>query len=145
MRILQLTNNAIGAVAVDTLMPLGAITRKYCCGNAGQNTFAVSTTGANTITLNEKGYYDVIYSASVVAGATGVVTLNLLVNGVPVLTKTSSAVSGAAVDITIPYSIRVLGNCSCVNNNPVSIQIENDEDGVAITTGTSNLIIEKIS
>lgn len=144
MRILQLTNTDIGAVAVDTLMPLGAVTRKYCCGSAGQNTFAVSTTGANTITLNDKGYYYVTYSATVVAGAVGAVTLNLLVNGEVVLTKSETATAvGDFVDITIPYVVRVLPCCP-INPSALTIQVENADTSVAITDGTSNIIVEKI-
>lgn len=142
MRILQLTNNAIGAVAVDTLMPLGAVTRKRCCGNAGQNTFAVSTTGSNTITLNDSGYYEIIYSASLLATAAGNVVLNLLVNGETVLTKTETASAAGFVDITIPYVVRVLPSCP-INSSALTIQVENDADSVAITTGVSNIIVEK--
>lgn len=145
MRILQLTNPNIGAVAVDSLMPLGAVTRKYCCGTAGQNTFTVSTTGSNTITLNERGYYKITYSATVVAGAVGAVTLNLLVNGDTVLTKSETATAiGDFVDITIPYVVRVLPSCP-INVNTLTIQVENADTSVAITDGTSNIIVEKIS
>ena len=143
MRILQLTNTDIGAVAVDTLMPLGAVTRKYCCGNSGQNTFNVSTTGSNTITLNERGYYKIIYSASLLATAAGAVTLNLLVNGETVITKTETASAAGFVDITIPYVVRVLPSCP-INSSALTIQVENDADSVAITTGVSNIIVEKI-
>lgn len=145
MRILQLTNTDIGAVAVDTLMPLGAVTRKYCCGTAGQNTFSVSTTGSNTISINNRGYYKVTYSATLVAGAVGAVTLNLLVNGETVLSKSETATAvGDFVDITIPYVVRVLPSCP-INSSALTIQVENDADSVAITDGTSNIIVEKIN
>jgi hypothetical protein len=145
MRILQLTNNNIGAVAVDTLMPLGAVTRRYCCGTAGQNTFSVSTTGSITISINDRGYYKVTYSATLVAGAVGAVTLNLLVNGETVLTKSETATAvGDFVDITIPYVVRVLPCCP-INPSALTIQVENDATSVAITDGTSNIIVEKIN
>ena len=143
MRILQLTNREIGAVAVDTLMPLGAVTRKYCCGSAGQNTFSVSTTGANTITLNEKGYYKITYTASLLASAAGDVTLNLLVNDETVITKTETASAVGFVDITISYVVRVLPCCP-INPSALTIQVENADTSVAITDGTSNIIVEKI-
>lgn len=144
MRILQLTNTNIGAVAVDTLMPLGTITRKYCCGSAGQNTFNVSTTGANTITINDKGYYNVLYSASLAVAAAGNVVLNLLVNGEVVLTKTETASAAGFVDITIPYTVRKLPSCA-YNNLPLTIQVELDDTSIAVTDGTSNIIVNKIS
>lgn len=143
MRILQLTNSAVGAVAVDSLLPLGAITRKYCCGTAGQNTFAVSTTGANTITINDTGYYRVTYTGNLTTAA-GTLALNLLVNGATVYTATQTAVAGTNT-VIIDYIIRVLPNCASVTNNaPLTIQIENDATSVAITGGTSNIIVEKL-
>ena len=138
MKILQLTNLAIGAVAVDTLLPLGTVTRRFGCGNTRQSAFAVSTANANTITINEPGYYYINYSASLSASGAGDVILNLLVNGETVLTKTETASAVGFVDITVPYIVRVL---PCV---PVTIQVENDEGSVAITTGTSNVTVTKL-
>lgn len=143
MRLLQLTNTAVGAVAVDTLLPLGAITRKYCCGTQGQNTFAVSTTGANTITINDTGYYRITYVGSLTTGA-GTLVLNLLANGVAVETVTQTVVAGTN-NVVLDYIVRVLPNCASVPNNaPLTIQVENDATSVAITGGTSNIIVEKL-
>lgn len=142
-RILQLTNTNIGAVAADTAMPLGAITRKFCCGNSALNTFAVGTTGSDYIQVNSKGYYKVLYNVSAVAGAAGVVTLELVVNGTTVLTSSATATAaGDTVNLTIPYEIRVLPNCNCISaNTPVTIRIINT--GVALTGGISNIIVSK--
>ena len=41
-RVLQLTNSAVGAVAVDGYMPFGTITRKICCGRGDVRTFEVT-------------------------------------------------------------------------------------------------------
>ena len=49
-RVLQLTNSAVGAVAVDGYIPFGTITRKICCGRGDVRTFEVTTSNANTIT-----------------------------------------------------------------------------------------------
>lgn len=142
-RILQLTNTNIGAVAADTPMPLGAITRKYCCGSGALNTFAIGTTGADYIQVNAKGYYKVIYNVSAVAGAAGVVTLELAINGTTVYTASATAsAAGDTVNITIPYEIRVLPNCNCISaNSPVTIRLTNT--GVALTGGISNIIVKK--
>lgn len=143
-RVLQLTNTAVGAVATGTLMPLGAITRKICCGNQAANTFSVSTTGANTITLNETGNYRITYNVSAVAGAAGVVSFALLQNGVTLYTVSETATAAAdTVNLTLVYEVRVLPNCASVTANvPATIQISNT--GVALTGGTSNILVEKV-
>lgn len=142
-RVLQLTNTAVGAVAADTLMPFGAVTRRICCsGNSGTPTFAISTSGTDTITLNKTGYYRVSYVGSLVAGAAGAVSLALVANGTPIYTVSETATAaGDTVNISLEYMVRVLPNCASVLNAPLNIQIENT--GVALTGGTSNILIEK--
>ena len=142
-RTIQLTNKNIGAVSVDALLPLGTITRKVCSGNCGTRTFEVTTSGADTIILNEKGYYDVVYNASLVAGAEGIVGVELLVNGTSVYTSSASAASGETVNINVPYTIRVFDNCQAMpTNNPVSIQLKLVT--TAISSGTSNLSVTRV-
>jgi hypothetical protein len=143
-RVLQMTNTNIGAVAVNELMPFGIITRRInrnVCTDT--DTFSISTTGANLITVNECGNYDVVYSVSAVASAAGIITMNLLVNGVNTYAVSETAAVGDTINLTLPYQIRVLPNsCSTPNNNPVNIQIE--LTGVAITGGTSNIIVKRV-
>ena len=143
-RVLQMTNTNVGAVAVNGLMPFGIITRRVnrnVC--ADTPTFSISTTGTNIITVNECGNYGVNYSVNAVASAAGIVTMNLLVNGTNVYSVSATAVAGATVNLTLPYQIRVLPNsCSTPNNNPVNIQVQ--LTGVAITGGTSNIIVERV-
>lgn len=146
-KVIQLTNPTIGAVAAGSLLPLGAITRRYGCRcDNNCNVFEVSTTGSNTITINEEGYYHLTYTGSLVAGATGDIILDLLINGIEVLSVSQTATAvGDVENITLNYVIRVLPNCSaCVNNSPAIVQIRLDETSVALTGGTSNIIVEKV-
>lgn len=143
-RVLQMTNTSVGAVAVNELMPFGIITRRVTrpvC-DAGP-TFTISTTGTNTITINECGNYEVTYSTSAVASAAGIVTFNLLVNGVNTYAVSETVAAGDTINLTLPYQVRVLPNSAATpTNNPVNIQIE--LTGVAITGGTSNIIVERV-
>lgn len=142
-RVLQMTNSAIGAVAVNSFMPLGKITRKVSRCECSPNTFAVSTTGANVVTINECGNYNVNYNASLIAGAAGVLAITLVMNGTNVYSSTVTATAGGTVNISLPYQIRVFPNCSALPTNiPSDIQIL--LSGVAITGGTSNLIVERV-
>lgn len=143
-RVLQLTNQNIGAVSADEYMPYGTITRRIQDSDCGCSTFNVTTSGADMVYLNEVGNYNVTYSASLISGAAGEVSVALLVNGTQVYEVGVTA--GAADDVinlTLPYQVRVCPNCASTPNNcPVAIQIK--LTGVAVTGGTSNLRIERV-
>lgn len=142
-KLIQLTNSTIGAVAADGFMPLGNITRRLNSPMSTDSAFTVSTTGANIIYLNEPGYYNVIYSVSAVAAAAGEVGITLTTNGTDVYSVSTTATADGTVNLTLPVAVRVCPNsCSSPTNCPLSVQIQLGE--VAITDGTSNMIIEKI-
>ena len=143
-RVLQLTNQTVGAVAVNGYMPFGKITRRVqeSCGNC--TTFNVTTSQADIVYLNEIGNYNVDYSASLIAGAIGEVSVSLIVNGVQVyeVGATATAIDDV-VNVTLPYQVRVCPNCAGAPNNcPMAIQIQ--LTGVAVTGGQSNLRIERV-
>jgi hypothetical protein len=141
---IQLTNSAIGDVAIDAYMPLGRVTRRInapynCC-----NTFTVTTSDANSVVLNDVGFYKITYSLTATAAAAGEVTIALVTNGTSIYTVSQAVVDETAgINLTLPYTIRVCSNCSATPDNlPVSVQIQNT--GIALTGATSNIIIEKI-
>lgn len=142
-RVLQLTNNAIGAVAVTNFMPLGVITRRVSRCEACVNTFTTSTTGTNVVSINECGNYNITYNASVIGAAAGVVIATLVVNGVNVYSTSATVAAGSTVNLTLPYQIRVLPNC---NANPVNLpaNVQIQLNGVGITGGTSVLKVERV-
>lgn len=147
-KMIQLTNpptTPFGAVAVGGLLPLGTITHRLGCGNCNQPTFTVTTSGANTVSINDAGYYRISFSASVVATAAGVVTLNLVQNGVVVYSVSQTAgAAGDTVNLSFVYEVRALPNFGAVLPNlPLNLQIVN-AGATALTSGTSNLIVEKV-
>ena len=140
---IQLTDNTVGAVATDALLPLGVVTRRYGNGSCCANTFVVSTSGSDTITINESGYYKLSYTGSLSPEAAGEITFTLTANGISVVSVSDTvAAADDVTNISLEYIIRVFPNCSAINNIPVIVQIVNE--GVALTGGTSNLIVEKI-
>lgn len=142
-KLIQLTNNTIGAVAVDTALPLGKVTRRLNTPAPDNSTFTVATTGANIVYLNEAGYYNVIYSISGIAGAAGIVGVTLTTNDNDVYEVTATTTEGGTFNLTLPFAIRVCPNvCGVPTNCPVGIQLQ--LSGVAITGGTGNLIVEKV-
>ena len=141
---IQLTNTEIGDVAVDAYIPYGRVTRRInapynCC-----NTFSVTSSTSDTVTINDTGFYKITYSLTALAEAAGEVTISLVTNGVTVYSVTETAAAAAdSVNLTLPYTIRVCPNCSATPDNvPVSVQIQNT--GVALTGVSSNMIIEKV-
>ena len=143
-KLIQLTNNDIGDVAVDAYLPYGRVTRTInapynCC-----NTFSVSTSGADVVNLNDIGFYKVTYSLTGMAAAAGDVEIALVTNGSEVY-SVSQYVADAAGSVNLPivYVIRVCSSCSAAPESvPVAVQIQNT--GIALTGVSSNLIIEKL-
>lgn len=137
-----MTNKNIGVVAVNGLIPFGTVTRRIDCGNCC-SAFTISSSNTDTITINEEGYYKVTYSITELATAVGLNSITLVVNGVDTYTVGETvATAGDAIDLTLPYVVRVFKKCDNVaTNNPMTIQIRADE---AITSATANIIIERI-
>lgn len=142
-KLLQLTNNEIGAIAVNGYIPLGTITVTYP-GYDGYSypTYSVTSSTSDTIVVNREGTYNVVYSASLIATAAGEVTLTLIVNGVSKYSVSTTATEGGTVNLTLPYEVYIPCNCcNSPNNVPAYIQIKNT--GVAVTSGTSNIIVSR--
>lgn len=142
-KILQLTNSAIGAVAADVNLPLGVTTAIYpfdtnnCCP-----TYSITSSTSDTLSVNKSGTYRVIYSLSGIAGDAGDVVVTMKVNGVAKYAVSATATADGTVNLTLPYELYVPCNCAAAPINvPAAIQFENS--GVALTGGTSNLIVSK--
>lgn len=142
-KLLQLTNPSIGAVAVNSFVPLGTKTLVYPvnCSNCCQ-TYTVASSTSDTVQINKSGAYKIIYNASLVATGAGEVVLALIVNGTTRYTVTATATAAGTVNLSIPFEIYLPCNCA---GNPANIPayVQVQSTGVAITSGTSNLVISK--
>ena len=140
-KIIEMQNDAIGAVSINGFMPLGSITRRISTSTGNGVPFDVTSSGADTILLTTKGYYKAIYNASLTVGAAGPVTVTMLANGNPVYSVTENASGAGSVNLTLIKEIRVYANCpSMPTNCPTRVQFQ--LSGSAITGGTSNIIID---
>ena len=144
IQVSNLPTAPLGAVATGgALFPLGVITHRIGCGTCSQPTFTVQTSGANTVTVNDCGYYRVTFGANVVATDAGLVTLNLVQNGAIVYSVSETAVAGETVNLGFTFIVRATPNYGVgLPTMPANLQITNT--GVALTGGTSNLIVERI-
>lgn len=140
-RVIELQNDNIGAVAVNGFMPLGRVTRRISTNTGSGVPFEISTSGADTVQLTNKGYYNVLYSASLAVSAAGTVQVALIANGVELYNVTESAAGAGAVNLTLSKVVRVFANCAANSTNcPVDLQIQ--LKGSAITGGTSTLRVD---
>lgn len=140
-RIIEMQNTGIGAVPNNQLIPLGRVTRRISTSPGNGVPFQVASSKADTIQLTTKGYYKVLYNATLTVGGAGDITLVLLANGTPVYSITHHATAAGNYNLTLPKEVRVFANCdSCPTNCPMDIQILNA--GQAITGGTSNIIVD---
>ena len=140
-KLIQITNPAIGAVAVGQFLPLGTITRRFGVGG-NYPTYTTTNSNVDTITINDEGYYDITYNISFVATGAGTAAISLYTNGDEVYTVSETVAAGSSYNMTLPYTVRVYAkNCNAPTNNPMNVQIQ--LGGVAITTGTSNIQVEK--
>jgi hypothetical protein len=147
-KLIQLTNKAIGEVDVNSYLPLGLVTRRINADAATNPTFQVGTTGADAIYINDPGHYKVTYSASLIAGATGILSVSLISNQQTLYTVSETiAAAEDAVDIDLTYVIRICPNCcGAPLNCPAVIQLQLGGVATSATTlSTSNLIIEKLA
>lgn len=137
-----MTNKNIGVVAINGLIPFGTVTRRIDCSNCN-SAFTISSSNTDTITINEEGYYKITYSITDLATAVGLNSITLVINGVDTYTVGETvAVAGDAINLTLPYVVRVFRRCDNVaTNNPMTIQVRADD---AITSATANIIVEKI-
>lgn len=138
-RLIELTNGDIGAVSAGGLIPLGAVTRRVSKEPKCTPTFEVGTTANNVVTISEPGIYNVIYTGSLIAGAAGNLSLNLLVDGDISVTRTSTAAESSSMIYALAKEIRV--RSSCCNGSPVTIALS--ISGIAITGGNGSLIISR--
>lgn len=137
-KLIQLTNKSILTVPIDGLLPLGNITRRVDC-KSDCPTFTVSTSGADTVTLSSAGYYRITYSLTALPTAADALNVALLVNDASVYSVSETPVAaGDSVNLSLTYIVRVFPQC---NNMAMTIQFQTSG---AITSGTSNLIIERV-
>lgn len=118
------------AVAVDGVIPLGSLIRRYGC-DVALNGNAVNITGA--------GYYDVDASVTVSPAAAGTVTITLYKDGVavPGATASETAAANGTVDLNIPALVRQV---CCAAGSALTLVLT----GVAATVDNVALRVQRI-
>lgn len=118
------------AVAVDGVIPLGSLIRRYGC-DVALNGNAVNITGA--------GYYDVDASVTVAPTAAGTVTATLYKDGVAVPGATASAAGAAGAPVVLAFPSLVRQAC-CAAGSALTLVLT----GAAATVNNVALRVQRI-
>lgn len=118
------------AVAIDGVIPLGSIIRRYGC-DANLNGNAVNITNA--------GYYDVDVSITVAPTAAGTVTATLVKDGVAIPGATASADAGAGAPTVLSFPALVRQAC-CASGSALTLVLT----GAAATVNNVALRVQRI-
>lgn len=122
-------NTTAAALGANSTLPLGNIVRRFGC--------AIDLNG-NGINLSENGFYDVKASASYTPTAAGVLTLQLMADGVAVPGAVASvtAASGTTYNLSVVGMVRRC--CSAVGTLTLMVNLPG-------TLSNVGLVVEKIA
>lgn len=143
-RMIELTNSVIGAVAANANIPLGVPVRAISQQPSCKTTFYVTTNVNTVVSIQEAGFYKIIYTGYLTVGEAGTISLNLLIGGDVASTAEVTASVAGTYPVSLNFITRVYNNCALnATNLPTGVQLVNT--GTALTGGTSTLIIERVS
>lgn len=128
--LINLVNTTSGtAIAAGGVYPIPQISRKFGCDIVGNGVGA---------TCKNAGYYRVTGTVTVQAGAAGVVTAQLYVNGLPYNGAIASLSAANGATVTLPINTVVRVNC-CANPAELTVVMS----GVATTTVNADLTVTR--
>lgn len=125
------------AVAVDGVIPLGSLIRRYGC-DITLNGNAVNIVGKGYYDVG-KGYYDVDTSITVAPTAAGTVTATLYKDGVAVPGATASAAGAAGAPVVLAFPALVRQAC-CASGASLTLVLT----GAASTVSNVALRVQRI-
>ena len=118
------------AVAIDGVIPLGSLIRRYGCD--------ISLNG-NAVNLSGAGYYDVDVSITVAPTAAGTVTATLVTDGVAIPGATASAAAAAGAPTVLSFPALVRQAC-CAAGTALTLVLT----GAAATVNNVALRVQRI-
>ena len=118
------------AVAVNGVIPLGSLIRRYGCDIA---------LNGNAVNLNGTGYYDVDASITVAPTAAGTVTATLVKDGVAIPGATASAAAAAGAPTVLSFPALVRQAC-CASGSALTLVLS----GAAATVTNVALRVQRI-
>lgn len=118
------------AVAVNGVIPLGSLIRRYGCDIA---------LNGNAVNLTGTGYYDVDVSITVAPTAAGTVTATLVKDGVAIPGATASAAAAVGAPTVLSFPALVRQAC-CAAGSALTLVLS----GAAATVNNVALRVQRI-
>ena len=107
--LIQTTNQTTQAVAVNGIISLGSVLRRYGCN---------CRLSGNAIEVEGDGYYKIDTDVTVLPTVAGTVTVAVLENGVQIPSAISTgSTSVAGNPVTLPITTTIRKNCCCGASN----------------------------
>ena len=103
--LIQVANPSTQAVAVNSIIPLGSVQRRFGCN---------CRLSGNAVEVSGEGYYTVSANVTVAPTAAGPVTVGLSVNGSILPGAVAYGTAAAATDpVTLPIDATIRQGCNC--------------------------------
>ena len=100
--LIQTVNQSTQAVALDGIISLGSVLRRYGCS---------LRLNGNAIEIEGEGYYTIDAGVTVIPTAAGTVTVALYANGAQIPGAIASSIGTAGSPVTLPINTTVKQNC----------------------------------
>lgn len=130
--LIQTANQSTQAVAVNSIISLGAVQRRFGCN---------CRLSGNAIEIDGQGYYTVDADVSVEPTATGAVTVALYSNGVQVPGAIAfGSVSTAGNPVTLPITATLRQGCCCESADTLTLVLL---EGAGNVTNVSMRVVKE--
>ena len=130
--LIQTTNTSQPTLAVNSVIPLGSVLRRFGC-NCRLNGTAIEIEG--------EGYYAVDLDVTATPTATGDVTVTLFKDGVAIPSATATVTTGAVSEtVTLPITTTVRVGCNCFGASSLTAVLV---EGAGVINNVSMRVIKQ--
>ena len=112
--LIQVANPSTQAVAVNSIIPLGSVQRRFGCN---------LRLSGNAIECSGEGYYTIDGNITVSPTAAGAVTVGLFVNGVQLPGAIAYGTGTAGDPLTLPIEATIRQGCNCNSADNITLML----------------------
>ena len=112
--LIQVANPSTQAVAVNSIIPLGSVQRRFGCN---------LRLSGNAIECSGEGYYTIDGNITVAPTAAGAVTVGLFVNGVQLPGAIAYGTGTAGDPLTLPIEATIRQGCNCDSADNITLML----------------------
>ena len=112
--LIQVANQSIEAIAVNSIIPLGSVQRRFGCN---------LRMSGNAIECAGEGYYTIDGNVTIAPTATGTVSVGLFVNGMQLPGAIAAGNGEAGSPITLPIEATIRQGCCCDSADNITLNL----------------------